>query len=356
VKRFLGFLAVLVVLAAIGVGGFFAIEQLSEEDDTDGEANQAGEAGLATAAVVRTDLVERETLDGTLRFAEPGVILSQAPGTITALPDPGEILERGDVVFELDGSPVVLFYGERPSWRRLTSSSDDGVDVTQLEENLVELGFDEDGELTVDAEYTSLTTDLVEKWQESLGVEETGRVELGSVLYVPGPIRVGEILTDVGATVGPGAPIAATSSSGQEVLVLLEADRQDLLAVGDSVVVELPDGSQVGAKVGEMGRVVISAGPEGSGVFEVFIDLDDPSLAGGLDQAPVEVDVVSGQAVGVLAVPVNALIALAEGGYALEIESGSGSRLVGVDIGDFADGLVEVTGEIAEGDVVLVPK
>jgi peptidoglycan hydrolase-like protein with peptidoglycan-binding domain len=355
VRRFLGFLGIVVVLAAIGVGGFFAVEQLSETDGAD-EGEQGEEVELERASVVRTDLVERETLEGTLRFTDPGTISSQAAGTVTALPEPGDVVERGDTVYEVNGAPVVLLYGDRPAWRALSDSSDDGVDVQQLEENLVALGFDEDGEMTVDEEYTGTTAEVVEAWQASLGLEETGVVDLGAALFLPGPIRVGELWTDVGATVGPGTPVVATSSSEQEIVVLLPADRQDLLGEGDAVTVELPDGSRVGARVREVGRIVLAAGPEGDGVIEVFIDLDDPSLAGGLDQAPVEVDVVSDRATGVLAVPVNALIALAEGGYAVEVVQGSQSQLVGVEIGEFADGLVEVAGNIAEGDVVLVPK
>jgi multidrug efflux pump subunit AcrA (membrane-fusion protein) len=90
--------------------------------------------------------------------------------------------------------------------------------------------------------------------------------------------------------------------------------------------------------------------------FEVEIALDDPSVAGGLDEAPVDVRVVSDTAEDVLAVPVTALLALAEGGYAVEVVDADGStRLVGVEPGFFAEGLVEVTGDVAEGDLVVVP-
>ena len=64
---------------------------------------------------------------------------------------------------------------------------------------------------------------------------------------------------------------------------------------------------------------------------------------------------VSVQAEDALSVPVEALLALAEGGYALERPDGS---LVGVETGAFADGYVAVTptsGDLAEGDEVVVP-
>jgi multidrug efflux pump subunit AcrA (membrane-fusion protein) len=97
-------------------------------------------------------------------------------------------------------------------------------------------------------------------------------------------------------------------------------------------------------------------------VVEVRIDLADESLVAGIDEAPVDVDVASSTAEAVLAVPVEALLALAEGGYAVEVVASDGgdqegsTRLVAVEVGTFADGLVEVTGDVEPGDVVVVPR
>ena len=86
------------------------------------------------------------------------------------------------------------------------------------------------------------------------------------------------------------------------------------------------------------------------------------------DQAPVDVFVTSEVSQDVLYVPVNALIALAEGGYALEIYNGESevgvfegvsgvdTTYVGVEIGVFTDGFVEVSGNISEGMIVVVPR
>ena len=52
-----------------------------------------------------------------------------------------------------------------------------------------------------------------------------------------------------------------------------------------------------------------------------------------------------------------ALLALAEGGYGVEIVEGSTSRIVAVKTGMFAGGRVEISGEaIAEGMLVGVPR
>ena len=74
-------------------------------------------------------------------------------------------------------------------------------------------------------------------------------------------------------------------------------------------------------------------------------------------EAPVDVEIVTDRAEDVLAVPVAALVALAEGGYAVEVDTGGGTvRLVSIETGFYADGLVEVTSSGLEpGDRVVVP-
>ena len=58
----------------------------------------------------------------------------------------------------------------------------------------------------------------------------------------------------------------------------------------------------------------------------------------------------------VLTVPVAALVALAEGGYGLQVIEGGTARYVAVELGMFADGRVEVSGDgLAEGVTVGMP-
>ena len=58
---------------------------------------------------------------------------------------------------------------------------------------------------------------------------------------------------------------------------------------------------------------------------------DRAAATGRLDQAPVDVSITTATVRNVLAVPVNALVALASGGYAVEeVESSGVHQLVGV--------------------------
>jgi peptidoglycan hydrolase-like protein with peptidoglycan-binding domain len=322
--------------------------------DQSGEASATTEAELGVAEVVQTDLRQTTSYEATLGRVSGDPIVNRLNGTVTWLPDEGSTVEQGGVLFEVDGSPVVLLYGERPAWRALRRNTE-GADVAQLETALAAMGFDPDGEVTVDDELTSATVSEIEDWQEALGAEADGVVDLGEVVFLPGPVRVSFVDVSLGSPIHDGEAPLRTSSEDILVRLDLPASDQGQISVGDSVTIELPDGTEVAGTVQEVDDTATVT--EGQAVFQVTIGLDDPALASGLDEAPVDVDIVTDEALGVMAVPVTALLALAEGGYAVEVvDSPANTHLVGVEAGLFADGWVEVTGDGLEvGDQVVVP-
>jgi hypothetical protein len=87
--------------------------------------------------------------------------------------------------------------------------------------------------------------------------------------------------------------------------------------------------------------------------------LTDPAATGRLDQAPVNVSITTASVKNALVVPVNALLALASGGYAVEeVEASGAHQLVAVNLGLFDDarGLVQVTGSgLQVGQRIVVP-
>lgn len=324
-----------------------------------GAAAQDGDDGgdapeVATAVVERTDLVEREELDGTLGYGDPEELSIRRPGTVTALPEPGAVVDRGGAVAEVDGLPVLLLIGTTPLWRTLDVGAE-GRDVQVLEENLVALGHATSGTLAVDEEFTSSTAAAVKRWQKVNGLDETGIVQPTDVVVRAGPVRVAARVASLGDDAG--GPVLSVTGTERRTTIDLEASRQGLLAVGDAVQVVLPDGTVLDATVAAIGTVVTPGNDmEGTDpTIEIDVALADPAAAGTLDEAPVEVAVVRSQAEGVLAVPVEALLALAEGGYAVERVTGGGTELVAVEAGAYADGRVEITGAVAEGDEVVVP-
>ncbi len=344
-KRWLAAGAVAVMAA--GAVGWFAFS-----GDGSSQAAAAEDSNdLATAAVERRDLVERETFDGSLGYADERALTAGRSGTLTWIAEEGAELRRGDVLYEVDDRPVVLMIGEMPAYRAL-SSGDEGLDVRQLQRNLLALGFDDGGDLEVTGEFDSDTAEAVRDWQEDLGLDRTGVVELGDVAFFPTARRMGSHTLEIGQGVAAAVQVATTSSLERVVTLDLDATDQDLVAKGDRVRVELPSGQRIGGRVSFVSRVAETNpdDPTADPTVEVTIRLAG-DVDTDLDEAPVDVDVETSRAQGVLAVPVEGLLALAEGGFALEVVDGGGAtHLVAVDTGDFADGFVEVTGDgVSEG-------
>ena len=311
-----------------------------------------------TASVVRTTLVDEESFDGTLGYGT-ALSVSGGRGTVTGLPAVGSMVERGGALFEADGRNVPLLYGQRPQWRTLAEGMSDGTDVKQLEENLVALGHATKAQLGVDQTFNAATTAAVKRFQAAKGLEQDGVLEAGEVVFLDGAVRIAEHAAAIGSPAG--GPVVKASSASKVITFDLEADRQDILAVGDDVELELPSGERVPGSVTSIASVAEAADTGmgmGSPTVEVVVTPDDPAATGGLDGAPVDIHIVRDEVEDALAVPVNALLALAEGGYAVEVISASGARsLTAVETGMFADGVVEIRGDgIAEGTSVVVPK
>jgi peptidoglycan hydrolase-like protein with peptidoglycan-binding domain len=311
----------------------------------------------ATATVERGDLAERDSLDGTLGYADDAALVAGVDGTLTRLRDPGAIVRRGESLYSVDGRAAAwLLYGELPAWRDFAPGMEDGEDVRQLERNLRALGADPDGDLTVDGEWDWATTAAVERFQDERGMEETGTLTRGQVLFRPGPSRIGAASLAVGQETRPGQQIGRISSTRREVTVDLDATRQSLARAGDAVTVELPTGRTARGRITDVGKVAEPPSEEGGdATIPVTIGLRGKVARGsGLDQAPVDVGFEVERAEGVLTVPVKALLARQGGGFAVQL-AGSG-RIVPVEPGLYADDLVEVGGDLSEGDTVVTAR
>ena len=91
------------------------------------------------------------------------------PGTVTWLAPVGSTVARGQPVYAVDTRPVVRLPGAAPAWRDLGPSSADGIDVRQLEQALTDLGHTTGLDLTVDEDWTAVTTIAVEAVAEVAG-------------------------------------------------------------------------------------------------------------------------------------------------------------------------------------------
>ncbi len=318
-------------------------------------------APAATATVARTDLSSTESVSGTLEYTGSEQVLCQTHGMLTSIAAEGSTVSRGQTLFDVDDTPVVLMYGSLPMWRTLTAGVS-GPDVVQLDSNLIALGYATRAELGTGNTYTSAETAAVKRWQAALGIDQTGTVQPGAVDFLPGAIRMGSWTVQVGQQANPGMVVSPATDTTRSVDVPLDASKQALLKVGDQVSVELPTGVTVPGTVSRIARVAVSSGNGGGGgggpasTIDVTVTLADQSRLGSLDAAPVDVVITTQSVQNVLAVPITALTVLSNGGYAVDVVDGSTVHRVPVTTGLFSNSLVEVSGDgLQEGQSVEVP-
>jgi hypothetical protein len=325
-------------------------------DTADTAARSVAKTGVAQ--VTRGTLSARTLQNGTLGYAGEFQVVNQASGTVTKLPAVGQVVKAGKVLYWVDGKPVILLYGAVPVYRSLSWGTQ-GADVRQLNAALVALGHATEDELDPASGYFGRATyNALRKLQDEAGLEESGSLSLGQAVFVPAKtIRVLKANPVSGARTAAGTVVVQASSTARQVTVELNAGQQTQVAVGDKVIITLPDGKTVPGVVSEVGKVATIS--DSGTTIEVKIRPAKPEQTGSLDKAPVQVSIVTDTAKDVLSVPVNSLLALAGGGYAVEVvDMGGKHRLVSVTTGLFDDseGKVEVTGDgLAEGQNIVVP-
>ena len=497
----------LLIGVVILVGGFLYLNSNQEE----GSSQKSLE--LTTVEVQRGNLEKKEEYNGTIRQVDKSSIKSSITGVITFLPKEGSIVNFGEVLYSVDGKPVVLLKGSIPYYRTLDLTSKDGLDIYKLERSLVNVGYDSESftpNETFDEETSTMLNSLyidygietkseitpteqiainskktevenieetissgvttlaqvqqkkktwedavedaekentewqtaqteIERLQEEISelpfkaisestrtarkenfefdIQEQERIQAkevgkGSVidadealtienahkayqdalesynkgaqqeanlekakedlvdlellaksetfspinaLSLNSPINIGNHIVKVGDAIVAASPLYVSSGIAREVTFNLPAGDQGMVSVGDSVIVKLPTDEEIKAVVRFVDSVVTEIG-NGSKVIEVILDVVDADNTETYDEAPVDILVTSEISKGVLYVPVNALVALAEGGYAIEVLSGEESAYIKVEIGVFTDGYVEIIGSIQEGQEVIVPR
>jgi membrane fusion protein, multidrug efflux system len=119
----------------------------------------------------------------------------------------------------------------------------------------------------------------------------------------------------------------------------------------------------VAGKVQAIGEDGPQAGPQADGggspggPIPLTVTVADQKALKALERGAVTVRHTLQEKKGVLTVPVPALLALAEGGYGLEVVDSVGTHILAVQVGMFADGRVEVSGNgIDAGITIRMPQ
>ncbi|MFF7212878.1 hypothetical protein ACFZAU_20440 [Streptomyces sp. NPDC008238] len=327
---------------------------------------------LDTVKVTRTDLGSDRTLPGTLGHGPLRTLKGTGTGVLTELPSPGATAVRGKPLYRVDDRPVVVFLGDTPFFRALDKPGLRGNDVTVLADNLRALGYDVGDTgggsgtggtrggapsrfASPGSEFTPSLSAALKRWQRDTGQEATGTLLPGRALVLPGPVRVNTV------TAVPGDPaegeVLTYTTTAKSVAVSVDAAEVGALRTGQSVTITLPDSREIPGTVTAVSHAVQGGSADdptaqtGAPTVDVTVTPRHSADVKALDSASVQVRFSTTDRKGVLAVPVTALLALSEGGYALQRPD---SSLVPVETGMFADGLVEVSGAgVSEGMTVV---
>jgi peptidoglycan hydrolase-like protein with peptidoglycan-binding domain len=373
------------VLAVVAAGAIAAARGFGG----DGTTGQVDDAAVKTAKLARMTLVDYVDVTAavgfgqvlTLRYVAPLVPASapasppaaapnpgpspgdppnQSPagrapaddelGLITRLPSVGAIVRRGEPLFEVDQRPVVLLYGSIPMYRTL-GPGDAGTDVTQLETNLQALGYTG---FAVDRAFTDATAVAVRRWQASLKLSQTGTVSPGQVLYAAGAIRVAQQRVRVGDVAS--GDILDYTGSVRSVTASLDPSKIDTDIKPGTQVTIIADTAQTAGTVVRVGPAEpdTAGGSDAASGLQLEVSVADQKILAG--RQTVTVRLVLAKRDNVLVAPIVALVALAGGGYGLQVTDGTTLRYVAVGVGLFARGFVEITsGDVGEGTSVVVP-
>jgi peptidoglycan hydrolase-like protein with peptidoglycan-binding domain len=336
-----------VAVAVTATGSPFAASdgQLELPDAEDGSVESGSQ--LDAVGIELGDLTSTSEFTGQLGFGDAFPVPITAEGIVTGARAVGDVVDFGESLIEVDDRRVFLVEGDVPMFRELELASPRiaGADVAQLQRFLVSQGFDRDGTLEVDGVFDSDTRRAVLDWQEATWQPETGRVTRADMVFSPEPLRVSNEQR-------VGAVFDAVEVTNWEPTVTVEVANRDrgLLEVGTPVTIEFGDGSTVAGTVSEQISV-----PQDDGTTMARATIEpDGEVPGETGQVTIAVDATI--ASDVMIVPVGALLALAEGGFAVEVVEGTSSRLVGVELGEILDGRAEISGDLAVGDTVLVAK
>ena len=329
--------------AVIGFGDIVALHYLAPPTAAGSGAAQAGSATSAGGATADT----RAGRSATSQASDDNGL-----GLVTWLPAVGTIVRLGEPLLRVDERPVVLLYGAIPLYRTLKPGLE-GADVQQLESSLHALGY---SGFTVDRNFTDATASVVRRWQKSVGLPQTGTISPGQVLYNGGAVRIAEQRIHIGEIASGdilGYTGAVPSVSATVDISSIRGEIKPGMSV--SVVVDGDQGAGTVDRVAPATAADAQAQDQSGPSLRVDVSVADPKLLGNR-QGSVTVRFVRGERKDVLVVPVVALVALAEGGYGVQVVDGTSLRYEPVGTGLFARGMVEITsGDVSVGMKVVVP-
>jgi hypothetical protein len=360
---------------------------------------------LGTATVHRGDLIETQRYPGRLSYLSRGSVHLSGPGTVTSLPHVGQVLTEGASVAGVDDRPIGVLFGASPLYRTLGLANTTGAQLALkvAQANLLaaqatlprrpasgsvassslagvaraaqaQVGVDEAqdrllgaqralqraqapqrgpdvalvaGNMTALGYYRGFTDswsaalqDAVTQWQDHIGATPSGDINPADVLVVSGAARV----TGVQGGLGDAPSAVTVSLSSLSRLATFRLQNGVPAALAPSRRVRLSAGGDAAA-----GRVTSLNTSQQSATVQV--EFDQSSRLARISSTRVSMSVRSADRRNVLTVPTQALLALASGGFALQLPGG---RLLAVRTGIVQNGDIQVSGPGVHGGLRVV--
>ncbi|MDX2381836.1 MAG: peptidoglycan-binding domain-containing protein [Acidimicrobiia bacterium] len=292
-------------------------------------------------------------------------------GEIETFVTSGQELASGDVLYSADGLAVTAMVSDATFDRDIEDGIDAGDDILAVEEMLVSLGYDTDGDLDVDDVFDEDTEQAIIEWEEDLqntfdAVVVDGVVSLDEIIiFEPGTVAGSVVVYDE-EIVASGSELwsSSTETTTRIVKTSIAVADQDKLAEANVVDIEFPDGDIVQGTVTTVATSTTTdpmspdadpMSPDADPMIAVEISvIQVPASVRDLNEVDVQIKLVEEIAAGATVVPVSALVATGDGNFSVEAVTTTGTTFVQVGPGMFSDGWVEVTG-IEPGTQVVVP-
>jgi peptidoglycan hydrolase-like protein with peptidoglycan-binding domain len=346
----------LVAIVAIA-GTAFVLTQHRTDAQATTTTMASRSAGREFTAVQVQNLSDTKSFDATVGYGSEWALPFTASGTVTERHDAGTIVEAGEPVIWINTRPLFFAEGTLPLYRELQRATIrrpgvkahplSGDDVAQLQRFLLSQGFDDKGRLEEDGVFGKETERAVKDWQKANDLDQTGTVTGAYLVFSPTSVRL------------QSAPRVGSKFDGMQVT---SPDQEIIIRTGRRDVAYLKKGAAVQIQIGQddtmPGTVTrveeVHDQDSGQTLLKATITAAKPLSA---DLAAVTV-VGTGVAVeNALTVPVRALVALSEGGYALEVQTGPDTtELRTVEVGEVLQGFAVVTGDVTADDRVVVPE
>ncbi|WP_240044089.1 peptidoglycan-binding domain-containing protein [Plantibacter flavus] len=168
---------------------------------------------------------------------------NRAAGVVTTVNiAAGDEVPQGTTLYTVNLRPVVVAQGAIPAFRAIGLGTS-GPDVAQLQEMLAALDL---YHAEADGEAGRGTVTAIEAWQKSLGLEPSGQVELGDVVFVPAlPARVAldTQVVSTGATLAGGEAVVKTLPASPSFSIPVTEAQAAAVTAGVRVEISAPDGS-----------------------------------------------------------------------------------------------------------------